>query len=56
MISKYGKLYSPATARTPQSEKIEENQILNHAGGYVFAVSQWDRLVRFLNIGSENPT
>jgi len=54
--SKYGNLYSPATARTPTTEKLDENQILNHSGGYVYAVSPWDRLVRFLNIGSENPT
>lgn len=38
---------------TPQSEKAREDQILNAAGGYTFAVSDLDRVKRFLILGSE---
>jgi len=41
---------------TPQTEKAKENQILNDAGGFVFAVSDESRLNRFLILGSERNT
>jgi 60 kDa SS-A/Ro ribonucleoprotein len=42
---------------TPQSEALpNKNQVKNSAGGFVFAVSNWTRLERFLILGSEGPT
>lgn len=52
-MSKYGKLYNP---HTPQSQPMEAGQVKNNAGGYVFTVSPWTRLHRYLVLGSENPT
>lgn len=40
--------------RTPQREPIiGEKMIPNSAGGYAYALDQWDRLERFLILGSE---
>ena len=40
---------------TPQSEALSnKNQVKNSAGGFVFAVSNWTRLERFLVLGSES--
>jgi len=40
---------------TPQSQPIAgTNQIPNSAGGYTWAVSEWERLNRFLILGSES--
>jgi 60 kDa SS-A/Ro ribonucleoprotein len=42
---------------TPQSEPIpDSDQVRNSAGGYVWEVSRWDRLDRFLVLGSEGGT
>ncbi len=44
---------------TPQSQPIpgrEREQVHNDAGGYVFPVTDWTRLDRFLILGSENGT
>jgi len=42
---------------TPQSEPIlDSGQVRNSAGGYVWEVSQWNRLDRFLVLGSEGGT
>lgn len=39
---------------TPQNQPIfGSNQVQNNAGGYVFQISIWDRLNRFLILGSE---
>ena len=39
---------------TPQSQPIPgKNMVANSAGGYAFAVDQWERLKRFLILGSE---
>lgn len=38
---------------TPQSEKADARQVKNSAGGHSFAVSKWQRLTRFLILGSE---
>ena len=41
-------------SKTPQSEALpNKNQVKNSAGGFVFAVSNWTRLERFLILGSE---
>lgn len=43
--------------QTPQSEAIPgETQVQNNAGGYVYAVDQWQRLTRFLILGSAGGT
>ena len=42
---------------TPQSEPIPgSGQVPNSAGGYAWALSHWDRLDRFLVLGSEGGT
>lgn len=42
---------------TPQSEPIPgSGQVPNSAGGYAWAINQWDRLDRFLVLGSEGGT
>jgi 60 kDa SS-A/Ro ribonucleoprotein len=42
---------------TPQSEPIPgSGQVPNSAGGYAWAISNWDRLDRFLVLGSEGGT
>jgi 60 kDa SS-A/Ro ribonucleoprotein len=52
------KAYSQFKTRaTPQSEKIPgKKQVKNNAGGYVFQISDWARLDRFLVLGSEGST
>jgi TROVE domain. len=45
-----------AASRVPQSEPLNDKQILNSAGGYVFALDIWARLDRFLVLGSDAPT
>ncbi len=52
-----GKTFNPKA--TPQSKPIpgrEEDQSVNNAGGYVFEVSDWQRLERFLILGTEGGT
>lgn len=40
--------------KTPQSQPMSGTvQVRNSAGGYVFALDQWDQLKRFLILGSE---
>lgn len=42
---------------TPQSEPVPgSGQVPNSAGGYAWAINQWDRLDRFLVLGSEGGT
>jgi 60 kDa SS-A/Ro ribonucleoprotein len=51
----YSKYYN--TKRTSQKQAIPgKDQVKNDAGGYVFAISNWDRLDRFLVLGSEGGT
>lgn len=48
---------SYGTRQTPQTQPIPgENQIKNNAGGYVYELNEWDRLRRFLILGSEGNT
>jgi len=43
-----------STKTTPQSQKVRgKKQVKNNAGGYVFKVEDFDRLERFLILGSE---
>ena len=39
--------------KTPQTQRADETQIKNNAGGYVFALSDMDRAKRFLILGSK---
>lgn len=41
---------------TPQNQKAKADQVLNQAGGYVFAVTPWVQLDRFLILGTEGGT
>jgi 60 kDa SS-A/Ro ribonucleoprotein len=51
----YANIFS--TKQTPQTLPIPgETQIENHAGGYVYEISDWDRLDRFLILGSPSNT
>lgn len=44
-------------SNTPQSEPLaDKQQVKNSAGGFVFAVTPWTRLERFLVLGSEAST
>lgn len=46
-----------STQETPQSEPIPgKDMVPNSAGGYSFAIDKWDRLNRFLILGSEGGT
>lgn len=42
--------------KTPQSQKAKADQVLNLAGGFVFAVTPWVQLDRFLILGTEGGT
>lgn len=45
------------TRETPQSEAIPgKDMVQNSAGGFVFALNKWQRLERFLILGSEGGT
>jgi 60 kDa SS-A/Ro ribonucleoprotein len=52
------KTYSTfSTKKTSQREPIPgETQVLNSAGGYVYEIDKWDRLNRFLILGTEGGT
>ncbi|NTF23620.1 TROVE domain-containing protein [Agrobacterium rubi] len=45
-----------ATSKVHQTEKLHDRQVLNNAGGYVFALDMWARLDRFLILGSDAGT
>ena len=54
-MSEYGKV--AGTRSTPQTEPIPgSSQVANSAGGFTWAVSKWDRLMRFLVLGAEGGT
>lgn len=51
----YAQLLSPNA--TPQSEPIPDKKMVeNSAGGYAFQAGDWERLNRFLVLGSATPT
>jgi len=49
----YTQLYS---GRIPQSQPFTKDQVRNNAGGYVFSLDIWQRLRRFLILGSDSNT
>lgn len=55
-IRTYSESFS--TRKTSQSERIpgRKDQVKNSAGGFVFEVDEWDRLDRFLVLGTEGGT
>ncbi len=44
--------YGTIVSSTPQTMKADPRQVKNAAGGYVFKVGDWDRLDRFLILGT----
>jgi len=50
----YARLFSKKV--TPQSHRADSKQERNHAGGYAFVLNDWQRLDRFLILGSEGGT
>jgi 60 kDa SS-A/Ro ribonucleoprotein len=49
--------YSNSIIMTPQTQALpHKRQAPNNAGGFSFQVTQWERLERFLILGSESPT
>lgn len=51
----YGKMYR--VRKVPQSEAIPgRDMVMNAAGGYAFAITDWERLTRFLIMGTEQDT
>jgi 60 kDa SS-A/Ro ribonucleoprotein len=58
MTARYAQHFAKS-GPTPQKYPIpgrEAEQVKNQAGGYVFAISDWSRLDRFLILGSEGNT
>jgi 60 kDa SS-A/Ro ribonucleoprotein len=53
-MQKLHKLFNPS--RTSQNRALDEKQIKNSAGGYVWELSPWQRLDRFLVLGTEGGT
>lgn len=53
-MTNYAKHVSRKT--TPQTEKAAKGQKKNVAGGYTFVIDDWQRLERFLILGSEGGT
>jgi 60 kDa SS-A/Ro ribonucleoprotein len=53
-MQKLHKLFNPS--RTPQNRPLDETQIKNSAGGYVWDLTPWQRLDRFLVLGTEGGT
>lgn len=53
-MANYGQHFS--TLQTPQRRPASPKQVENNAGGYTFQVDPWDRLDRFLILGSAGGT
>jgi len=54
-MANYLKQYS-GKGTVPQSEPLREDQVKNDAGGFVWAVGDWEILDRFLVLGTEGGT
>lgn len=52
-MSRYSKI---ARKPVPQSEPLDDRQVANNAGGFVYQLDDWKRLDRFLILGSDAPT
>lgn len=49
-------MYSKHLVNTPQKESARDDQVQNNAGGFVFSIDPWQRLDRFLILGTEHGT
>jgi 60 kDa SS-A/Ro ribonucleoprotein len=49
-------LNATAPKRRPQSERLDERQVPNNAGGFVYTLADEGRLTRFLVLGTEGGT
>lgn len=56
MANYLGRAAKRAGSGPKQSEPLNERQVINSAGGYVFEVSNWTKLDRFLILGTEGGT
>ena len=56
MARKGSYLQQEISKPVPESEPLNERQVKNHAGGYVFATGNWMHLRRFLILGTEGGT
>src|SRR5689334_5683466 len=52
----YASVVNPKPETIPQSEPLDDRQIKNDAGGYVYSVGRWGQLDRFLILGAEGGT
>lgn len=50
------KNYRNVNTNVPQSEPLDSTQVKNNAGGFVYQVTPWQQLQRFLILGSEGNT
>lgn len=51
------KQFSRKPSATPQSEAVPgKNQVKNNAGGFVFQITPWDQMRRYLILGAEGGT
>src|ERR1700687_3536709 len=53
MSARYLKNAVSSVVTPPQSQPLNERSVKNAAGGYSFAVDDWQRFDRFLILGSE---
>src|ERR1700686_1689644 len=51
MVGRYARL---ARQPVPQSEALDERQVQNNAGGFVYELDDWKRLDRWLVLGSDS--
>jgi 60 kDa SS-A/Ro ribonucleoprotein len=56
MATNYNSHINKKKSTIPQSEKVDEGQVLNNAGGYTFTVDKFMALRRFLILGTEGGT
>jgi len=52
-MARYLKNAARAVGTPPQSSPLDSKQVKNSAGGYVYPVTNWTRMERFLILGSE---
>jgi len=56
MVKSGNYLANTLTAPVPQSEKLNDRQVKNSAGGYSYSIDKFGQLLRFLILGSEGGT
>lgn len=53
---RYSNIIAPDPRTVGQTEQLDERQVKNDAGGFVFDVGKWSQLDRFLILGAEGGT